>query len=252
MTDSVAGIVLAAGAGTRLRPLTRFRPKALCPVGNIALADLSLSRLAAVLGDGAANLAVNAHHHADQISRHVAARAHLSIEQPEALGTAGAVANLRPWLDGRAALVVNADTWTEIPLERLLDGWDGRRVRVLVTGAPTLGPGAGIVGSLLPAEVVSTLPLRPSGLYEVCWKPLLGEERVEVLGEEGPFVACDRPRDYLAANMAVSGGASVIGDGADVRGTVTGSVIWPGAVVRAGEVLVDAIRTAEGVTVLVR
>src|SRR3954452_15402535 len=88
----LAAVVLAAGAGTRLRPLTRLVPKALCPVGNVPLADLSLARLARVAGDGAEHLAINAHHHADQIAEHTAGRAHLSVEQPEALGTAGAVA----------------------------------------------------------------------------------------------------------------------------------------------------------------
>lgn len=244
--------MLAAGAGTRLRPLTRFRPKALCPVGTVPLADLNLERVAGVVGRGPAHVAINAHHHAEQLAVHVDGRAHVSVEAPEALGTAGAVAHLRPWLDGRAALVVNADTWTSISLEPLLDGWDGSRVRVLVAGEPTLGPGSGIVGSLVPADVVATFPDEPSGLYEVCWKPLLAEGRVDVLGAGGPFVACDRPRDYLAANMAVSDGESVIGDGADVRGTVTRSVVWPDAVVRAGEVLVDAIRVADRVTVLVR
>ena len=248
----MAGIVLAAGAGTRLRPLTWFRPKALCPVGNVPLADLSLARVAALVGEGPPHLAINVHHHAGQLTDHVGARAHVSIEEPVALGTAGAVGNLRPWLDGRAALVVNADTWTSIPLEPLLDGWDGERVRILVTGPPELGPGSGIVGSLLPPAVVAALPTDPAGLYEACWKPLLAEGRVEVLGASGPFVACDRPRDYLAANMLASGGASVIGDGADVRGEVIGSVVWPGAEVRAGEVLVDAVRVDELVTVLVR
>ena len=46
MTDSVAGVVLAAGHGRRLRPLTRSAPKALCPVGNVPLVDLAMERLA--------------------------------------------------------------------------------------------------------------------------------------------------------------------------------------------------------------
>jgi N-acetyl-alpha-D-muramate 1-phosphate uridylyltransferase len=252
MVDSVAGIVLAAGVGSRLRPLTRFRPKALCPVDNVPLVDLALARVAEVIGDGPANLAVNVHHHADQVVDHVGDRAHLSVEQPVALGTAGAVGHLRPWLDGRPALVVNGDTWSSISLSPLLDGWDGASVRVLVAGAASLLPGVGVVGSLLPADVVATLPSRPAGLYEVCWKPLLAEGRLDVIGEEGPFVACDRPVDYLTANLASSGGAPVIGDGAVVRGTVTRSVVWPGATVFEDEELVDAIRVDDRVTVLVR
>ena len=43
--DGIVGVVLAAGRGTRLRPLTRLRPKALCPVGNVPLVDLALERV---------------------------------------------------------------------------------------------------------------------------------------------------------------------------------------------------------------
>ena len=45
--ESPAGVVLAAGLGTRLRPLTHLRPKALCPVGGVPLLDLALERCAA-------------------------------------------------------------------------------------------------------------------------------------------------------------------------------------------------------------
>ena len=45
--DGIVGVVLAAGRGTRLRPLTRLRPKALCPVGNVPLVDLALDRVRA-------------------------------------------------------------------------------------------------------------------------------------------------------------------------------------------------------------
>ncbi|MDP9006189.1 MAG: sugar phosphate nucleotidyltransferase, partial [Actinomycetota bacterium] len=42
MADSLAALVLAAGKGERLRPLTLIRPKALCPVANVALVDLAI------------------------------------------------------------------------------------------------------------------------------------------------------------------------------------------------------------------
>ena len=231
-----------------MAPLTRFRAKPLCPIGATTLLDASLERVAALTEA----VAVNVHHHAEQVVTHVGERAHVSIESPEALGTAGAVGHLRPWLDGRAALVVNGDTWTTIPLDPLLDGWDGARVRVLVAGPASLGPGARIVGSLLPSSVVASLPDAPAGLWEVCWKPALEAGELEVLGAEGPFVACDRPADYLAANLLASGGASVVGEGAVVHGELVRSVVWPGGVVRGGEVLVDAIRIDDVHTVLVR
>lgn len=245
-------MVLAAGAGTRLQPLTRFRPKPLCPIGDTTLLDANLARIAAVVGTGPSHVAVNAHHQVEQLAAHVDGRAHLSIEDAEALGTAGAVAHLRGWLDGRPALVVNGDTWTSIDLAPLVDGWDGERVRVLVAGDAVLEPGARVLGSLLPPAVIAGLPHRPAGLYEACWRPLQAEGRLDVAGADGPFVACDRPRDYLRANLLWSGGASVVGAGAVVRGELVRSVVWPGGVVRAGEVLVEAIRIDEHVTVLVR
>lgn len=244
--------MLAAGAGTRLRPLTRFRPKPLCPVAGVPLVDGNLARVAAVVGRGPERLAVNAHHHADQLAAHLAGSVHLSVEQPEALGTAGAVAHLRPWLDGRPALVVNGDSWSTIDLAPLVAGWDGRTVRVLVVGPPRLADGVGILGSLLPPDVIVGLPHRPAGLYEACWKPLSAEGRLEVVGAEGPFVACDTPADYLAANLLASGGDSVVGEGAVVEGELVRSVVWPGGVVTTGERLVDAIRIGRTTTVYVR
>jgi NDP-sugar pyrophosphorylase family protein len=252
MVESLAGIVLAAGAGTRLLPLTRWRPKPLCPVGDTTLLDATLARLAPVIGGGPDRVAVNAHHHAEQIAAHVSGRAHVSIEAGQALGTAGAVAHLRDWLDGRPALVVNGDTWTTIDLAPLVDGWDGERVRVLVAGEAELAPDARVLGSLLPPPVVAGLPHRPAGLYEVCWRPAQASGDLDVAGASGPFVACDRPRDYLRANLLASGGDSVIGAGAVVHGELVRSVVWPGGVVRAGEVLVDAVRVGATVTVLVR
>src|SRR5439155_3371852 len=72
----LAGVVLAAGAGTRLRPLTTLRPKALCPVGTVPLLDLALARLAPLTGGLPADLAVNAHEHAfaPAVAAHVAGR----------------------------------------------------------------------------------------------------------------------------------------------------------------------------------
>ena len=251
----MAAIVLGAGAGTRLAPLTIERPKVLCPVGGVPLVDLAIGHVERVVGRGPAAVAVNAHHHAEAVRAHVGARAHVAVESPEALGTAGAVANLRPWLDGRAALVVNGDVWHDADLAAMVDGWDGERVRVLVAGVAggRLPRRPDVIGSLLPPWAVAPLPVAPSGLYEVCWRALDALGRLEVAGAPGAtFLDCGTLRTYLAANLASSGGTSVVGDGAVVAGTATRCVLWPGAVVHEGEVLEDAIRTSTGRTVLVR
>ena len=248
--DEVVGLVLAAGAGTRLRPLTLERPKALCPVGGVALVDLALDRLAPLVGA----LAVNVHQGRPAMEAHLAGRpdVHVSIEEPVALGTAGAVGRLRPWIAGRGVAVVNADAWCPDPLDALLDGWDGTRVRLLLVGADALSPRVAVAGCLLPGAAAAALSDEPSGLYEVCWKPWADRGAVEVVRHDGPFIDCGTPADYLAANLASSGGASVIGTGAVVEGEVERSVVWPGAVVRRGETLRDAIRTTGRRTVLVR
>ncbi|MEX2658651.1 MAG: sugar phosphate nucleotidyltransferase [Acidimicrobiales bacterium] len=254
MVDSLAAIVLAAGAGARLAPLSLERPKALCPVGGVPLLDLALAAVARVVGAGPGTVAVNAHHGQGAVAAHVAGRAHVSVEAPEALGTAGAVAKLRPWLHGRGALVVNADVWHDADLAAMAAGWEGQRVRVLVAGegGDRLGVRPKVIASLLPPWAIAPLPVEPSGLYEVCWRALDELGWLEVVGTEAAFVDCGTPAAYLAANLAASGGETVVGEGAVVDGEAERCVLWPGSVVRPGEVLTDAIRTSGGRTVLIR
>lgn len=252
MADSLAALVLAAGSGTRLRPLTSVRPKALCSVDNVALVDLALGRLAPVVGSAAASVAVNARHHLDQMEAHLGGRVHLSVEDgAEELGTAGAVAHLRPWLDGRPVVVVNADAWHRISLEPLVEGWGGERVRVLTVAQPGVrfGPRSPVVASLLPWPEVSGLAHEPSGLWEASWRRRLDDGTLDVVTASGRMIDCGTPADYLAANLAASGGVSVVGAGAVVEGELVRSVVWPEGVVRRGEVLVDAIRVGESLTV---
>jgi len=246
VTDLV-GVVLAAGAGTRLRPLTTLLPKALCPVGNVPLVDLALDRLAPHVSA----LAVNAHHHAALLTAHVGDRAHVSVEEPIALGTAGALGQLRPWIDGRPVLVTNADAYLAGSVEALVDGWDGGSVRVLVSRDPARGDfGADrYAGScLLPWDVVATLTPEPAGLHEVVWRGLWERGELDVVRTSDTFVDCGTPRDYLLANLHASGGTSVVGEGAVVEGSIERCVVWPGARVERGERLVEVIR-APGMTV---
>lgn len=242
--------MLGAGAGERLAPLTRLRPKVLCPVGNQPLVDHAIERFASSTG----SIAVNIHHGRALLESHLAGRVHLSIEEAEPLGTAGALGALRDWIDSRPSLVTNGDTWCPTPMARLVDGWDGERIRILVHGASELMPGVRIAGALMPWRVVSTLEPVPSGLYRKVWIPAERDGRLEVVAIDGtePCVDCGTPAEYLRANLTWSGGDSVIGAGASVQGTVTESVLWPGAVVHEGEHLRRAIRAHDRTTVLVR
>lgn len=249
MTDGLAGVVLAAGAGNRLRPLSRLRPKALCPVGNVPLLDLALRRMPSTVDE----VAVNVHHGRAAMEAHlVGLKVHCSIEEERPLGTAGAIGKLRPWLDGRGALVVNADAWCPGALTSFVDGWDRERVRVLVASGETLTPTSRIAGALLPWTEIARLAAEPSGLYERSWAPAQAAGRLDVVRHDGPFVDCGTPAQYLAANLEASGGASVVGEDAVVSGELDRCVVWPGAVVWPGESLSRAIRPTDLDTVLVR
>jgi NDP-sugar pyrophosphorylase family protein len=239
----VAAVVLAAGTGSRLRPLTSLRPKPLCPVGNVALLDRNL----AVAADVTPDIAVNARYLAEQVIAHVGTRAHVSHE-PFDLGTAGALGYLRPWIDGRDVLVLNGDAYRPGSLAGFVDAWDGERVRLIVVRDEAngdFGPWRFAGASLHPWSVVRDIPAERNGLYELVWRHV----EPELVAWDGTFVDCGTVRDYLAANMHASGGANVVGEGAVVEGEIERCVVWPGGVVRAGERLVDAVRIGADLTV---
>jgi len=254
--DEVVAVVLAAGAGARLRPLSTLLPKALCPVGGVALVDLALDRARAVTP----HVAVNVHHGRALVEAHLEAatatgRVRLSVEEPEALGTAGALGRLKEWIAGRGALVVNADAWHRCDLGDFAGGWDGRRTRLLIVVDPrrgTWGDRRYAGAALLPWSEVNRLDDRPSGLWETSWRRLVPDRDLDLVRYDGAFFDCGTPADYLAANLEASGGRSVIGEGAVVEGTVESTVVWPGARVGSGEHLRRAVRATAGITVLVR
>ena len=231
-----------------MRPLSDERPKPLMPVANVPLVDIAVARVRALT----ASIAVNAHHHAEDIAAHLAdVDVHLSVESDQARGTAGALGVLHDWIDGRAVLVVNGDTWCTGDLEPLLDGWDGERIRVLVHGEEDLARRPGVAGALMPWSEVAGLTAEPTGLYEASWQRAVATGRLDTVRHVGDFVDCATAADYLRANLMASGGQAVVAPDAEVEGVVERSVVWDGARVRAGERLVDAIRTPTK-TVLVR
>jgi len=135
-------IVLAAGEGRRLRPVTLYTPKPLVPFYGRALVDWAIDKLVAV---GVTRIAVNAHHLADAVAAHIDAVAarrpgiefHLSREDA-LLGTGGAVRNLRAWLTpGEAFFVLNADAvFAESP-SILSERLGSRSAALLVTREST-------------------------------------------------------------------------------------------------------------------
>jgi NDP-sugar pyrophosphorylase family protein len=271
MTDLCA-VVLAAGEGTRLRPLTEQVPKALCPVGNVPLLDLALARLAVLGLTGPGAVAVNACYLADQVVAAVGGRAHLSVEPgPRPLGTSGGLGRLRDWIDGRCVLVTNADAYLAGgDIAPLLDGWDGRTTRLL--GTPTEPDEWSWEGryrfagcSLLPWSRVAGLAPEPSELVKTVWRPAEAAGELTVTEYLGTYLDTGTPGSYLAANLHAAGelgllvgpGATVTGDvagavigaGATVEGTVRRCVVWPGGYVGPHEHLADAVRYGRSGTV---
>jgi N-acetyl-alpha-D-muramate 1-phosphate uridylyltransferase len=262
----VCAVILAAGEGRRLRPLTEEVPKALCPVGNVPLLDLALARLEPLDLCGPRDVAVNAWYLAGQVVDAVGGRAHLSVESgPRPLGTSGGVARLRDWIGGRGVLVVNADAYLSGgDLTPLLSGWDGRTVRLL--GVPDERPEFGrhrFAGcSLLPWSRVATLSGEPAELVHTVWRPAEAAGELTVVEYTGTYLDTGTPRDYLAANLHAAAGVtapsatvagaalgSVVGPGAVVDGTVESCVVWPHGYVGRDEYLTRAIRYGRSGTV---
>jgi len=125
-------MVLAAGLGTRMRPLTDDRPKALVEVGGRALVDHVLDRLAAA---GVAEAVVNVHWFADRLEGHLAGRAAprilISDERAELLETGGGLKKARPLLGEAPVFVANIDSvWIDRgdALGDLVRLWDPDRM----------------------------------------------------------------------------------------------------------------------------
>ncbi|MDQ0468131.1 nucleotidyltransferase family protein [Labrys wisconsinensis] len=135
-------MLLAAGLGKRMRPLTDTRPKPLVTVAGRTLADHVLDRLAAA---GVRTAVVNVHHHADQMERHLAARTAprivISDERAGLLDSGGGVKKALPLLGKRPFVVCNSDSfWIEGPsrnLPRLFAAWDPDAMDILMLVAPT-------------------------------------------------------------------------------------------------------------------
>ena len=116
-------MVLAAGRGTRLKPLTDTRPKALVEVGGVTLLELTLRRLAAA---GVTEAIINLHHLGEQIPAFIEAHGLFGLRhieyspEPELLDTGGGLKEAA-WFfgDGRAFLVHNVDVLSDIDLRAL-------------------------------------------------------------------------------------------------------------------------------------
>ncbi len=193
MSGPKTAMVLAAGLGTRMRPLTDDRPKALVEVGGRALIDHMLDRLAQV---GVETAVVNVHAFADRLEAHLKARDATSVppriivsdERAEPLETGGGVKHALHLLPEEPFWVANIDSvWINDDgkaLEALAAAWDPDRMDVcLLTASTAESMGFHATGDLFRAET--------------------GEVRFKGPGESAPLV-------YVGVHIAKP---SVVADG---------------------------------------
>ena len=135
-------MIMAAGKGTRMMPLTTDRPKPLVEVGGVALLDHVLDHLRdARVG----KIVVNAHYFADQVEAHLAAHAtdfdvSISDERELLRDTGGGLVQALPMISDDPFICVNADNWWtndgENAISRLMAHWDAARMDVLMLLVP--------------------------------------------------------------------------------------------------------------------
>ncbi len=137
MSTPKRAMVMAAGLGTRMRPLTDDRPKPLVMVAGKTLIDHALDRLVAA---GVTMAVVNVHYKAEMLKEHLAKRHDLDIivseEKDALLGTGGGVVKALPYFNGEPFFIINSDTvWVEnvgSALGRMIARWNADEMDALL------------------------------------------------------------------------------------------------------------------------
>jgi MurNAc alpha-1-phosphate uridylyltransferase len=230
-------MVLAAGLGTRMRPLTDDRPKALVELAGRALIDHMLDRLVEA---GVETAVVNVHYFADLVEAHLAARQAkglgprivISDERPQALETGGGIKHALPLLGDGPVWVANIDSvWIESgapALDAVAAAWDPDRMDVCLLLASTAGSlgfhdsgdvflDDGVVRFKTPGEAAPLVyvgvhickpaitadgPEGPFSLLPI-WKGLAADHRVHGVSPEGLWMHVGDPgaRDLAEARL---------------------------------------------------
>ena len=116
-------MILAAGEGTRLKPLTDICPKALVPVANKPVIERLIAFL---ISHGVEEIIVNAHHHYQKLLDYLkgdyefGARVEVRLEK-KILGTGGGIKNTQDFWDQAPFIVINGDILTDVDLEKAYD-----------------------------------------------------------------------------------------------------------------------------------
>ena len=135
-------MIMAAGLGKRMRPLTATKPKPLIEVAGQALLDHVLERLKAA---GVRKVVVNVHYLADAVEAHLATRSHgleiaISDERKLLMETGGGLVQAEPLIDSDPFLAINSDNlWIDGPadtLRLLASHWDDKKMDALLLLVP--------------------------------------------------------------------------------------------------------------------
>jgi len=274
----VPALVLTAGLGTRLRPLTDFLAKPALPVAGQPLVERILRWLSA---QGLEEAVLNLSHRPETVASiagdgsHLGMRVRYSWEQP-VLGSAGGPRHALPLLGSRF-LIVNGDTLTDVPLGDIIDAHTRSGAKVTLALVPHPAPGRyggvqvndggfverftartePVAGALwhfigvqvAEAEVFADLPDNvPAESIGDLYRPLVRQGLVAAYRSDAAFRDIGTPRDYLGTCLAIArdeGSLSTIvqeGDAAYDSGAALDQVVlWPGSRVDAGASLTRCI-----------
>ena len=271
-------LLLTAGLGTRLDPLTRLVAKAAAPLAGRTLAERALLWLHR---EGIRDVVLNLHHRPDTITGAIGDGAHLGLrvryswEQP-ILGSAGGPRHALDLLDSDPFVIANGDTLCDVALAPMvaahrrsgaqatmalvpnpkpafyngvrLDA-DDRVLEFVPAGPAAAGTfhfiGIQIVNRATIAALADGEPAETvKGLYRELVRKSPGAVRGWRLSQ--PFVDIGTPEDYLRASLTMAGsetGSSTVDRGSTVdrRAMLTRSVVWAGAIIGEGVELADCI-----------
>ena len=156
--------LLAAGVGSRLRPITDTIPKCMVTIDGRPMLDIWLDAFAAA---GVDEVLVNLHHLPDVVRHHIAARTGFPavrvVFEPQLLGSAGTLTANRRWLDGEEMfLACNADNLTDFDLRSLIDEHTEHDAIATLTAFHSDQPSAGGVVEVNDAGTMTGFTEKPS------------------------------------------------------------------------------------------
>jgi mannose-1-phosphate guanylyltransferase len=233
MRDRIrTAMILAAGKGTRLRPLTNYLAKPLIPIGRTTLLERTMGLLAAI---GIKRIVINLHHLAEQVEGYAREVAPPGVElcfsrEEDILGSGGGIGKASDHFAGGSVLVVNGDLLFDLELEKLIQSHQGsdalatcltvpadrdpalatvtldtkdKILEITREGAPQTHPGRrGIFSGIyiLEPEAWARLPKEQfCSIVTEVYRPLMARNLARGWMAKGPWYDLGTPERYEAA-----------------------------------------------------